>query len=178
LEKLSGIRIGNLDKMLEECPVCNTDKLIIPAGRSTSPVLVVGEFLGDYESAHGMALSGAEGTVFRREMTYLGVDISKFRIVNILLHKPNGNARCVSAGFQNAIAEAKGKKAILLIGSTCVSSFCDTAIGSVCGAQVHSPYLSAPIIYACVNPAIVFKRGGIGELRLALQKFILAIKEI
>jgi hypothetical protein len=43
--------------------------------------------------------------------------------------------------------------------------------------RVTSRYLSAPILYACVNPAVAF-HGGIGEVRLALKKFVLATGDL
>jgi hypothetical protein len=95
------------------------------------------------------------------------------------LHEPNDDAGCLVVGGQHAIREAKGRKAILLVGSDTVKYFTQHSVMDVCGLRVKSNFISAPIIMACVNPAMVFKPGGcIGEMKLALQKFSLAIEGI
>ena len=77
------------------------------------------------------------------------------------------------------ISEAKGRQAILLLGDDVTKTFVDDrAIMKIAGLRVKSSYFSAPIIIACPNPALVFhKDRGIGEVRLALSKFVKAIKE-
>jgi len=54
----------------------------------------------------------------------------------------------------------------------------DKSVKAVCGLQVTSHYLSAPIIYATINPASLFQRGGVGEVRLALTKFVKAVEDL
>jgi len=78
------------------------------------------------------------------------------------------------------IEEAKGKQAILLLGDDVIKIFIDDrSIMKISGLRVKSSYFSAPIIIACPNPALVFHRGrGVGEVRLALSKFVKAIKEL
>ena len=156
--------------MDETCPHCGTS-LVAPRGRRESPILVIGEYPGDEEIEKGIPMVGAMGGVFRTEMARVGIDINRLRLTNIWLHTPNKSKECLDYGIAEAIKEAKDRKAILLLGSECVSYFCNKSVLRTCGLKVTSPYLSAPIIYSCVNPAIVFKRGGIGEVRLALKKF-------
>jgi hypothetical protein len=49
----------------------------------------------------------------------------------------------------------------------------------VCGLRVKSNFVSCGLIIACVDPASIFKPGGcVGEMRLALKKFSVAIEGI
>ena len=79
--------------------------------------------------------------------------------------------------FEQVIKEAKGKQAILLIGSDTIKYFCDLKVHNVNGLEVKSNYFSAPLVMACVQPATVF-HGCVGELRLGLNKFAKRIEMI
>ena len=74
-------------------------------------------------------------------------------------------------GFENALAEASGKKAVLLVGSDVVGAFTSYKVSDVNGLQVDSAILSAPIIYAMYNPALALHRS-VGEIRFAISKFV------
>jgi len=160
-----------------ECPICGNDEIVLPSGPSKADVLIIGEFPGRDEIFKGKPLVGPTGRIMRSELAYLGMDMHQMRITNLWQHRPNKNEKCFEHGCSEAIKEAKGRKAILLVGSDTVKYFCDKGVTSVCGLQVKSPYLSAPIIYATVNPASLFKRGGVGEVRLALKKFVNALEK-
>jgi hypothetical protein len=54
---------------------------------------------------------------------------------------------------------------------------CDEMVSEVSGLEVKSIYLSAPLLFACVQPATVF-HGGIGELRQALEKFRIKVDKL
>lgn len=152
------------------CPVCGDTKCVPPFGNETSPILVVAEFPGIEEIKKGRPMIGKMGDVLREEFGRLGVDLRRMRLMNLWQHKPNKNEECYQLGFQTVIKEAQGKQAILLLGSETVMAFCDEKVSNVCGLNVESFYLSAPIIVACVNPAIAY-HSTIGEMRLALKKF-------
>ena len=153
------------------CPICNSKKCVPAAGSKNSPILVIGEMPGKDELIKGRPMVGRMGEVLKMELGKLGMDLNRLRLCNLWHHKPNNNEDCYRHGFEQVIKEAKGRKAILLLGSESVKAFCNESVSKVCGLQVKSPYLSAPIIYACVNPAQVF-HGTIGELRLAIKKFV------
>lgn len=159
------------------CSVCNTDKTCLPLGPEKSPILIIGEFPGHDEIRTGKPFTGATGSILMKELAFHGIDIKQCRLTNLWLHEPNGNAGCLVIGGQHAIREAKGRKAVLLVGSDVVKYFTEHSVMDVCGLRVKSNFISAPIIMACINPAEVF-HGSIGELRLALQKFSLAISDI
>jgi uracil-DNA glycosylase family 4 len=155
-----------------DCPVCGREDCVPANGVSSSPILIVAEMPGSEEIKYGEPLIGATGRVLRTELAYLGIDMKSLRLCNLWLHEPNKNEKCLEYGASKVIEEAKGRKAILLVGSDVVEYFCNIKVTKVSGLEVTSPYLSAPLIMACPNPALVFKGSGIGEMRLALQKFV------
>ena len=129
---------------------------------------------GDEEIKAGKPMVGRMGGVLRAELSRLGVDMRRMRLCNLWLHPPNKREDCFNYGVEQVIKEAQKKEAILLVGSDTIRYFCNVNVMSVNGLRVTSPYLSAPIIMACVQPAAVF-HGSIGEIRLALGKFAKAI---
>ena len=158
------------------CPVCGTEDCVPATGNPDSKILVVGEFPGKEEIKEGKPLVGATGGVFRAEMRRLGYDVAMFRICNLWHHeqlqpKDKNYKDCLQQGLSQVIKEAKGKRAILLLGSECTKVFCNCNVRDVNGLQVKSVYLSAPLIVASYNPAYVFNQG-VGELRLALGNFV------
>jgi len=162
--------------MLFSCPVCNSD--IIPAfGPMDSPVLIVGEFPGEVEIEKGYPFAGKTGGILRQELAGLEVELREWRRCNLWLHPANKNEECLKFSAAKVIEEAKTRDAILLIGSDAVKFFANKSVSSVAGLRVKCPLLSAPLIMASPNPAMIFKRGRIGEVRLSLQKFVAACKK-
>lgn len=159
------------------CPICGNDKCVPPSGNVRSPVLVIAEFPGRDEVIKGKPMVGRTGEVLKTELGLLGVDFNRLRLCNLWQHIPNGNDDCLKHGFEIVIKEAKGKQAILLLGSETVKAFCNENVSKVCGLTVKSDYLSAPIIMACVNPAVAYHISH-GEVRLALKKFAQRIEGI
>jgi hypothetical protein len=74
------------------------------------------------------------------------------------------------------LEHAKGKRAVLLVGSDTVSTFTGYKISDVNGLQVDSSVLSAPIIYAAVNPSLAEHRA-LGEVRLSIEKFVKRLEQ-
>jgi hypothetical protein len=158
----------------QHCPSCG-DRICPPLGKSQT-VLVIGEFPGRLEMEKGVPFATSSmfttaGKVFRKESERLGVSLTQFRLCNIWLHEPNNNENCWKAGYDLVLEQAKGKKAILLVGSDTVETFTGYKVSDVNGLQVDSSILSAPIIYASVNPALALHRS-YGEVRFALTQFI------
>ena len=126
---------------------------------------------------------GGTGEIFRIELAKVGVDMNGVRLCNLWQHAPWKNQKeehyfgCLEDGATKAIAEAKGRKAILLVGASTVKYFTDFSVSDVAGLQVVSDYLSAPIIVAMHNPAQIFN-SSIGEVRLSIQKFGKMVDEI
>jgi uracil-DNA glycosylase family 4 len=160
-----------------DCPICHNEDCVPASGPRNSPILIVGEFPGQEEIKHGKPLVGRTGTVLRNELAYLGLDMNAMRLCNLWLHEPNGNEECLQYGASQVIKEATGRKAIFLLGSDVVKYFCGLDVSKVTGLKVTSTYLSAPLIMASYNPAIVFK-GTVGEARLAIQKFAKEVENL
>ena len=162
-----------------ECPVCGSEQCVPPVGNTNSSILIVAEFPGTEELKKGILMVGRMAFVLRQELGHLGLDLKSTRRCNLWQHPPNKNQKCLEAGMKVVISEAKGKQAILLLGSDVVDVFVkDHSVMKISGLRVKSSYFSAPIIMVCPNPALVFRKGrGIGEVRLALSKFVKAIKE-
>ena len=162
-----------------QCPVCHTEDTCLPSGPEKSPILIIGKAPEHEEIRSGKPFSGATGSILMKELSFVGVDIRQCRLTYLWLHEPNGDAGCLAIGGQHAIREAKGKKAILLVGNTVVQYFTQHSVMDVCGLRVKSNFISASIIMACVDPASIFKPGGcVGEMRLALKKFSVTIERI
>lgn len=158
------------------CPYCGVD-LVRAAGSKSSDVLIISEFPGDEEIQQGIPMVGPMGRVLRSELAYLGLDLRTFRRTNLWMHIPNSQEECYKMGIEAAIKEAKGKRVILLLGSDVVKYFVGKNVSDVTGLRVKSDKLSAPIIIAAPNPAIVF-HGTVGEIRFALKKFRDAVEEV
>ena len=164
------------------CPSCKRDDLVLASGPRRANILIVGEFPGRDEVKKGKPLVGATGGVLRTELGKAGLDMRQMRITNLWLHpKPSKKAdhyeACFNYGKEQLIKEAKGRKAILLLGSDTLKDLCGEKVSEVSGLEVQSPYLSAPLLFASVQPATVFHQG-IGELRQALIKFSKKVNEL
>lgn len=160
--------------MNQHCPSCG-EKICPPSGRSQT-ILVISEFPGDTEMEKGVPFAThwkfvTAGKVFRSELEKQGVALNQWRVLNLWLHQPNNSEACWQAGYNNVLDEAKGKKAILLVGSDVVDTFTKYKVSDVSGLEVDSHILSAPIIYASVNPALALHRS-VGEVRFAITKFV------
>jgi len=157
------------------CPICKTEKCVNSVGSKHSKILLVGSEPGDEELQKGIPMVGPMGRVLRTELLVLGLDIKQTRRTNIWKHPPNENKECFEHGVMGVLEDAEGKEAILLMGDEVVGYFTGMSVSKVNGLPVKSYYLSAPIIYACLNPAIVFKKSGVGEIRFALRNFVEAL---
>lgn len=160
--------------MKQHCPVCASE-CVSPSG-SSKDFLIVGEFPGREEILQGRPFATnpnfmTAGRILRKELERCGMALNDFRIMNLWMHEPSKDERCFKVGYDMVLDEAKGKKAILLVGSEVVEIFTGYKVSDVTGLQVDSNVLSAPIIYASVNPALAEHRG-LGEVRNAIEKFV------
>lgn len=154
------------------CPCCNDDQ-VIADGPEDSPILFIGAYPGVEEIKQGLPMVGSMGRVLDSEIDYLGYNMKSFRITNLWLHPPNSRTDCFDNGVKECLKDAKGKQAILLMGAEPVWHFCNERVTTVTGLFLKSDMLTAPIIMAMTNPAIVFQeKQTVGETRLALRKFI------
>lgn len=159
---------------MSHCPTCNSP--ICPPSGKSKDILVVGDFPSELDRSMGTPFATSyifmtAGKIFRKELEKCGVSFNQLRVMNLWQHKPNEDERCYQQGYDGVLSEAKGKKAILLVGSDVVETFTKYKVSDVTGLQVDSHILSAPIIYAMVNPALSLHRGT-GEVRFAIEKFV------
>jgi uracil-DNA glycosylase family 4 len=161
------------------CPVCSSDKLVIAHGPTKSSVLIIASEPGEEELKQGLPMVGNMGNVLRTELAYLKFDFKSARRTNLWRHTPNKNKECLQNGMEEVIKEAKGRKGILLLGNEVADLFVGKSVMKVAGLNVKSDYFSAPVIVCCPNPAMAFHSGhGIGEIRLALTKFIRLLESV
>src|SRR5512139_2631929 len=155
------------------CPICGSDKVVLPIGPKNSKVLVIGESPSEEDIKQGKPMVGNMGIVLRQELSYLGFDLKSARRTNLWRHPPNKKKDCLLDGINEVVKEAQGKQAILLLGDEVVKVFLDKPVTKVAGLLSNSNYFSAPIVVSCPNPAMMFHQGkGVGEIRLALKKFV------
>jgi uracil-DNA glycosylase family 4 len=165
------------DDDIYTCPHCNREDLVLASGSKKADILIIGEYPGAEEIKEGKPMVGAMGGVLRSELGRVGMDINQMRLCNLWLHPKNKNNDCLEYGKEMAVKEAKGRKVILLIGSDAVKDFCYEKVSEVTGLEVESPYLSAPLVFACLQPATVFHQG-LGELRLSIEKFARKVNDL
>jgi len=165
------------------CPICGSTDVVPPSGDKDSPYLIIAAFPGKDEVKEHAPMVGKTGGVLGAELRKLGRDKSEFRITNLWHHPPSENKKdenydkCYNYGATLAIKEAVGRKAILLVGAETCKYFTGLSVESYCGLKVSSQYLSCENIYAIIQPTNVFK-GGVGEFRLALSKFVRQLERI
>jgi uracil-DNA glycosylase family 4 len=165
------------DDDIYTCPHCDRGDLVLASGPKHARVLIIADEPGKDEIKKGKPMVGATGKVLQQELGRVDLDMNQMRITNLWLHPKNDNEDCFKYGLDQAIKEAKKKQAILLIGSDTVKFFCNEKVSEVSGLIVESSYLSAPLLFACVQPTTVW-HGGIGELRQALSKFSRKLGEL
>ncbi len=166
--------------MKQYCPVC-TSICVPPFGKSKD-LLIVAEFPGREEMLQGRPFASnpnfmTAGRILKKELEMCGASLNDFRIMNLWEHEPTKDERCFQLGYDMVLDEAKGRKAILLVGSDVVETFTGYKVSDVTSLQVDSSILSAPIIYAMVNPAIAAHGRGVGETRLGIQKFVRRLEQ-
>ena len=164
------------------CPSCAT-KIVPASGIHSSNILLIGELPDKASILKGIPFATnsfftSSGKVLRTEMANVGIDYNRCRVTNLWLHEPNDNENCFQVGYEQVLEEAKGRKAILLMGALVVETFTEYKVSDVSGLQVDSAILSCPIIYAMVNPSIALQPNrGIGEIRNGLKKFSMRLEK-
>ena len=154
------------------CPSC-ASLVCSPSGNSD--LLIIGEHPTDLDMQKGRPFSSSDnfvtpGKVLRKELEQVGLSLQDFRCCYLWLHEQNKNENCYKAGYDNILTEAKGKKAILLLGAEVVETFTNYKVMNVSGLRVESSVLSAPLIVASVSPSLALART-VGEIRFAVGQW-------
>jgi len=151
-------------------------RFLPPSGPVDADLLIIGEFPGKDEMRYGRPFCGPSGNVLQAEIARLGLDWEKIRVTNISGHMDPGEA-CFQFGIECAVHEAKGRKAILLLGSETSKTFLGKNVTAISGLPVKSKFFNAALIRATVNPANVLQ-GVVGDFRLALSLFVKEYKKV
>ena len=154
------------------CPNCG--KLLVePDGRPGSKILFLGEFPGFQEVEMGRPWVGPAGDVFKRELQRAGIVYSTCRSTNLWLHEVDNKECDFKWHLEQAFKELQGKEAVLLIGSEVSKYLLERPVSEVSGLRVTAPLLpkEVKLAVACFNPAVCTKNEGIGEVRLAIERF-------
>jgi len=151
------------------CPACGNEATS-PQGRKNSKYLLV--FSKPYPMAavrsYKDSVTGLD--VLRKELARVGLQLSEFRMAYLNMHESK-DENCYYAGRDTILDEAKGREAVILVGSEVTEEFCGVSAQDTAGLQVDSMSFSAPLVVVLPKPESVFVRGsGIGEFRLAVQK--------
>jgi uracil-DNA glycosylase len=165
------------------CPVCDAH-LIDQSGSPDSEILIVGNYptpkeierLQPKDRKDLEPFIGWGGKYFRQELAKAGLDYYQCRAITLWRHKQNKNEECLNFMIEQVIKEAKDKKLILLCGSEVVSTFLDYKVSDTCGLWVDCKYFSGKVM-PTYNPNKML-HGGLGEMRLAIKKFILEVEKL
>lgn len=158
------------------CPVCGQPG-VYGRGPKTSNRLIILSHPDWADVMAGLPFSivpkkSTGGYVMQREMRRVGLELSDFRTVCLWPHEETDDSRCMAAQEALVLEEAKGKRAILLVGAQAVYHFTGYKVNDVNGLALDSGALSAPIIYPLVSPTSVLVPGqGMGEIRFGLSEF-------
>lgn len=166
---------------MKRCPICKK-KLIPPRGPVDSPFLILAIKPAEKDLEFNRPMAGYPGKVLRMELSRVNLDMLNFRISNLMLHEVHKKGtvlteECFEWNLEQAVAETKDRKMILLMGSDVVQAFCGVNVMSVSGLQVKSHLISSKTkIFAAPAPGDAI-HGGVGEVRLAIQNFSSAYTE-
>lgn len=169
--------------MSETCPVCDT-LLIKQSGPIFSEILIVGNYpapkeierLKPKDRKNLEPFIGWGGKYFRQELAKAGLDYYQCRAITLWQHKQNKNDKCLEFMIEQVISEAKDKKLILLCGAEVVNTFLDYKVSDTCGLWMDCKYFSGKVM-PMFNPSQML-HGGVGEIRLAISKFILEVEKL
>ena len=158
------------------CPICKK-KLVLPTGFEEFPILLIGNAPDDNGITAGQPFYGQTTKILFAELGRYGIDLRSCRKTNYWMHRKD--SKCKKFMEQQLTKEAKGKKAILLMGAEPVKFFTAGQYGvkELTSLRIEpETAFTALVIMASVNPSETH-RGGIGELRLAIKRFSDALKE-
>ena len=155
------------------CPIC-TQRIFPFIGSKSSPFLIITDESSTDDRIKFQPYTGGFGWVLRNELDRIAnFDLHSCRRGYMYYH-PMGNGKeseaCKANSIEQVLLEAKGKKAILLLGSKTVKYFTGQSIDAVSSLRVTSPYLSCKYIIAGLSPANVLS-GTIGETRLVMLRW-------
>lgn len=162
------------------CEVCHRD-IIYPSGSPKAPVLMFGAYPRHEEIRKGKPWVGNVGKALRGEMSRAGLSEQRVRLTNVWLHKEKEEECKISWHMDILLFEMKRQKpeAVMVMGSLPARLFFEEKVSDITGLEVTSPYFppSVKVSMAMVDP-MTAHHGGIGEVRLAIQRFAKLVDEL
>jgi uracil-DNA glycosylase family 4 len=169
------------DSLSNVCPVCGA-VLVLPIGPPDARAIIVSDRPGEWELCYERPFvpQAPAGRVLHHELIRAGLSIDEFRVTNVWLHEPN--EFCLDWHAEQCAQVTTRAKAVLLLGSIAARCYLGIAVMSISGIVLRRKdfsnqraLASAQVVVAGPNPAEAL-HGGIGELRLCLQRFAAAYK--
>lgn len=161
------------------CPICSQTAFSF-RGVEKSPYLILAEAPTTDDHVKCLALSGGAGWILRNELDRQNCDLASYRLGFMYWHEMKRDKEsegCRIASIENAIREAYGRRAIMLLGAKTIKYFCNIGIDTVSSLRVHSQYLKCENIIAGPNPTVALS-GTIGEIRLLSLRWKELLDEI
>ena len=157
-----------------KCIKCDS-QLLLPIGEKHSPVLILGyaPTYDEYQKGVHGSFGSAVHVVLRQELAGAGMAFESTRYTCMWGHLPNKQEADLEWNLKRALEEAKGRKAILLLGSELLRVFVPehSKVLDVAGLKLSSHLLGKKLVMAAPHPSTV-QHGNFGELRFALEKFV------
>lgn len=151
------------------CPICGK-QLVAPGGRSTSKILLVGDYPGKDEVIKGIPLIGRVGDVLHAELLKVGLIFADLRHTNLWQHAKD-EATCDPAWHLDQLAkEFKGKTHVLMMGSHVTQALIGHNVEDRSGLKVKVSGYKGINFWVSPSPALAHA-SPIGEMRLAMQRF-------
>jgi uracil-DNA glycosylase len=162
---------------MAQCQICKKG-IIQPRGNKQSKILIIAPSPTLEDLQQGYAFAGVYGNIMRTELAKWGVDLFQLRYTCLWLHDIMKKDEAEKEWhMQQAIQEAIGKEAILMLGTEVVGQFFPGKTAtSVSGIPMKADLLSAPLVMGTLNPLGLIQ-GSHGEFLLAIHKFTTLIKE-
>jgi uracil-DNA glycosylase family 4 len=164
------------------CPHCN--KTIIPvSGRSSSPIVLLGEAPTFEEIRVASNFVGDGGQILRAELSRAGIQYQDCRATTFWRHDPKVGKEfakdCKAFMVELLLKELSTARACLIMGSDVTKFLTGKNVSSVNGTLVHPAIFPScvEVVVAAFSPAVVL-RMTVGDFRLALTRFANYTKEI
>ncbi len=187
--------IPKLQAVAAECKAChlwkNATQTVFGEGKSTSPVMFIGEQPGDKEDLSGHPFVGPAGVLLDEALLEAGIDRTKVYVTNVVKHfkweprgkrrihkKPNGAEIAACRPWLEAEIAVVKPRAIVCLGSTAAQSVISPKFRV---SVQRAPFVEsslAPLVTATVHPSSILRAPTGQARREEMQRFIADLKTI
>lgn len=151
------------------CPHCS-NLLTDPVGPPNARILLLGEYPGLEEIKNGIPFTGPSGDILNSELARVGIQMKACRATYLWGHTKNEKGCILSWHVDRAVAEMKGKRFVLAMGSESSMALVSKPVMTISGIKFSIPEIGkgTTIIFA-PSPGML-PHTPIGEFRLAVEK--------